>query len=80
LRATHANNYSFGIEVTLPLYNVRSEVDSADARVESAAGQYRGALVGAANLRSGSAEQCGEARDALQFATHSAISLARTCA
>jgi outer membrane protein TolC len=74
-RATHANNYSFGIEVTLPLlpfYNVRSEVDTADAGVESAVGQYRGALVGAANRLSGSADQYREAQEALQIATRSA--------
>lgn len=74
LRSTHANNYSVGIEVTvpvLPFFNVRSEVDSADAGVESAEGQYRGALVSAANRMTDATERFREAQSALEIATRS---------
>jgi outer membrane protein TolC len=74
LRATRSNNYSFGIEVTvpvLPLFNVQSEVDTADAGVQNAQGQYRGALVTAANRVSDAAERFREAQRALHIATRS---------
>ena len=71
-RDTHANNYSFGIEVTvpiLPLLNVQSEVDAADAGVESAEGQYQGARVSAANRIADASERLHEAQDALDIGT-----------
>jgi outer membrane protein TolC len=74
LRATRANNYSFGIEVTvpvLPFLNVESEVDTADAGVQSAEGEYQGALVGAANRVADAAERFRDAQSALDIATRS---------
>jgi len=76
---TRANNYSFGIQVTvpvLPLYNVRSEIDIAHAGVQSAEGQYRDAQVSAATRIGTASERLREAQDAVQIAFRS-VALAK---
>lgn len=73
-RDTRANNYSFGIQITipvLPLYDVRSEMDIAHAGVQSAESQYRDAQVSATARVGGASERLREAQDAVEIALRS---------
>ena len=72
---TRANNYSVGLNITVPLLpflNASADIDSARAAVRNAQGQYQGALVSATNRVSDALLKLEEARTTLDLATRSA--------
>ena len=72
---THANNYTVGLGVTLPLLpfiNVNADIDAARATVLSAQGQYQGALVSVTNRLTDASVKLVDAQNTLDLATRAA--------
>lgn len=75
LNSTSRSNYMIGLLLTvpiLPVYNVQADVKQALANVDSAQGQYQGAMASAANRTSDATVRLAEARKTLDFAIRSA--------
>jgi outer membrane protein TolC len=73
-RATHSNNYSVGLGVSIPLLpfvNVNADIDNARANVMSAQAQYQGALVSATSRIADASFKWSEAKSALDIARRS---------